>query len=89
MYRIMIVKSKRGGYSSLYQYLTTAVTDVETGEERIVIAEFSDAAELDEQVERMLNEEGYAKADFIIVKQINYQIDARDYREEPGAESNN
>lgn len=84
MYRIMIVKSKRDNYASLYQYLTTTVTDEETGEEQTVIAEFADEAALDKQVEKMLNEDGFAKADFIIVKHINYQIDASGYAE--GAE---
>lgn len=79
MYRIMIVKSKRDNYASLYQYLTTAVTDEETGEEQTVIAEFADEAALDKQVEKMLNEDGFAKADFIIVKHIDYQIDASGY----------
>ena len=87
MYRIMIVKSKRDNYASLYQYLTTTVTDEETGEEQTVIVEFSDEAALDEQVEKMLNEDGFAKADFIIVKQVDYQIDARDYSEEAAEES--
>ena len=85
MYRIMIVKSKRDNYASLYQYLTTAVTDEETGEEQTIIAEFADETALDEQVEKMLNEDGFAKADFIIVKQIDYQIDAKDYKEESDA----
>ena len=79
MYRIMIVKSKRDNYASLYQYLTTAVTDEETGEEQTVIAEFADEAALDKQLEKMLNEDGFAKADFIIVKHIDYQIDASGY----------
>lgn len=84
MYRIMIVKSKRDNYTSLYQYLTTTVTDEETGEEQTVIDEFADEAALDKQVEKMLNEDGFAKADFIIVKHIDYQIDANGYAE--GAE---
>lgn len=84
MYRIMIVKSKRDNYASLYQYLTTAVTDEETGEEQTVVAEFADDTALDKQVEKMLNEDGFAKADFIIVKHIDYQIDASGYAE--GAE---
>lgn len=79
MYRIMIVKSKRDNYASLYQYLTTTVTDEETGEEQTVIAEFADEATLDKQVEKMLNEDGFAKADFIIVKHIDYQIDVSGY----------
>ena len=79
MYRIMIVKSKRDNYASLYQYLTTTVTDEETGEEQTVVAEFADETTLDNQVEKMLNEDGFAKADFIIVKHIDYQIDASGY----------
>lgn len=81
MYRIMIVKSKRDNYASLYQYLTATVTDEETGEEQTAIAEFADEAALDEQVEKMLNEDGFAKTDFIIVKYIDYQIDASGYAE--------
>lgn len=79
MYRIMIVKSKRDNYASLYQYLTTTVTDEETGEEQPIIAEFADETALDEQVEKMLNKDGFAKTDFIIVKHIDYQIDASGY----------
>ena len=79
MYRIMIVKSKLDNYASLYQYLTTTVTDEETGEEQTIIDEFADEAALDKQVQKMLNEDGFAKADFIIVKHIDYQIDASGY----------
>lgn len=42
-------------------------------------AEFADETALDEQVEKMLNEDGFAKTDFIIVKHIDYQIDASGY----------
>lgn len=61
MYRIMIVKSKRDNYASLYQYLTTTVTDEETGEEQAVIAEFADETALYNQVEKMLNDDGSPK----------------------------
>lgn len=88
MYRIMIVKFKRDNYASLYQYLTTTVTDEETGEEQTVIAEFADEAALDKQVEKMLNEDGFAKADFIIVKHIDYQIDASGYAEDESTNNN-
>lgn len=47
--------------------------------EQTVIAKFADETALDEQVEKMLNEDGLAKADFIIVKHIDYQIDAGGY----------
>ena len=77
MYRIMLVKSKRDNYASLYQWLTHEVTedDVTTVEP----VEFETEQALDEFVETMLNDEGYAKSDFIIVKLIDYTIDATDY----------
>lgn len=77
MYRIMLVKSKRDNYASLYQWLTEAVEGDEGVEIRPV--EFETEAELDVKVEQMLNEEGYAKSDFIIVKFVDYTIDATDY----------
>ena len=77
MYRIMLVKSKRDNYASLYQWLTEEVTiDEET---EIKPVEFETEQELDEKVESMLNDEGYAKSDFIIVKYVDYTIDATDY----------
>ena len=77
MYRIMLVKSKRDNYASLYQWLTEEVTiDEET---EIKPVEFETEHELDEKVESMLNDEGYAKSDFIIVKFVDYKIDATDY----------
>ena len=75
MYRIMLVKSKRDNYASLYQWLTAA--DEETGE--VAPVEFETEEALDEQVEKMLNEDGYAKQDFIVVKFVDYRIDATDY----------
>ena len=77
MYRIMLVKSKRDNYASLYQWLTEEVTVDEETEIRPV--EFETEQELDEKVESMLNDEGYAKSDFIIVKFVDYTIDATDY----------
>ena len=77
MYRIMLVKSKRDKYASHYQWLTEEVTvDEET---EIKPVEFETEQELDEKVESMLNDEGYAKSDFIIVKYVEYKIDATDY----------
>lgn len=78
MYRIMIVKSSRGE-ESLYQFLTAVQKDESTGADVIVPVELETAAELDEFVEKMLNDDGYAKSDFIIVKVIDYTIDAKDY----------
>ena len=77
MYRILIVKSKKKDYASLYQYLTT--TD---SEDNIIPVEFDTIDELDEYVENMLNEEGYSKNDFEIVKHITYTIDAKDYSDD-------
>ena len=77
MYRIMLVKSKRDNYASLYQWLTEEATIDEETEIRPV--EFETEQELDEKVESMLNDEGYAKSDFIIVKFVDYKIDATDY----------
>ena len=73
MYRIMVVKIKKDGYESLYQFLTTTVDGVTSP------LELKDSDELDRQVEKMLNEDGYAKADFIVVKVVDYSIDAKDY----------
>jgi hypothetical protein len=77
MYRIMLVKSKRDNYASLYQWLTEEVTVDEETEIRPV--EYETEQELDQKVESMLNDEGYAKSDFIIVKFVDYTIDATDY----------
>ena len=73
MYRIMVVKIKKDGYESLYQFLTTTVDGVTSP------LELKDSDEPDRQVEKMLNEDGYAKADFIVVKVVDYSIDAKDY----------
>ena len=75
MYRIMLIKSKRDNFASLYQWLTE--TDEESGEVRPI--EFADEEALDAKVEDMLNNGDYAKSDFIVVKLIDYTIDAMDY----------
>lgn len=75
MYRIMLIKSKRDNFASLYQWLTEA--DEESGEVRPI--EFADEEALDAKVEDMLNNGDYAKSDFIVVKLIDYTIDAMDY----------
>lgn len=74
MYRIMIVRSKRDHYQSLYQWLTAV--DTSTGE--AIPVEFETIEALDEKVEDMLNN-GFSKADFIPVQCIDYKIDATDY----------
>lgn len=72
-YRFLINKSKKPNYGSLYQYLTTTV------DREILPVEVEGAEALDAQVEKMLNEQGYAKDDFLIVKVVDYTIDAKDY----------
>lgn len=84
-YRFLINKSKKPNYGSLYQYLTTTV------DREILPVEVEGAEALDAQVEKMLNEQGYAKDDFLIVKVVDYTIDAKDYtdadpEEDPGTD---
>lgn len=62
MYRIMIAQAKRDNYETLYKYLTTNID----GE--VIPLELGSKEALDKRVEKMLNEEGYAKSDFIIVR---------------------
>ena len=81
MYRIMLVKSRRDNNESLYQWLTEEKT-VGTGngvDTIMVPMEFETESLLDEQVEKMLNEQDYAKSDFIVVNYIDYKIEATDY----------
>ena len=80
MYRIMLAKSKKDNYASLYQYLTTTIDGV------ISPVEFATKEELNTKVEAMLNNEGYAKSDFIIVEAIDYTIDATDYSDDTTGE---
>lgn len=78
MFRIMLVASKRDNYDSLYKYLTVT-RSIAGGTKVTYPLELVDEAALDIQVEKMLNEEGYSKSDFIVVKCIDYTIDAKDY----------
>lgn len=71
-YKILVVASKKSDNNSLYKYLT--VKDSETGITKPV--EFTTYKELDTYVENMLNDGGYAKSDFIIVKDIDYKVNA-------------
>ena len=72
-YRFLIVKTSKSNYETLYQYLTTTID----GKVYPVEADGADA--LDAQVEKMLNEDGYAKNDFLVVSVVDYTIDAKDY----------
>lgn len=79
MYRIMIAQAKRDNYETLYKYLTTNVDGV------IAPLEISSKDELDKRIEKMLNEDGYAKTYFIIVKVVDYTIDATSYTDSEDA----
>lgn len=81
MYRIMTVQAKRSNYASLYQYMTTTVDGVTSP------LEISTKAELDTKIQKMLNEDGYAKEDFIIVQVIDYTVDATDYSDDEATDS--
>jgi len=76
MYRIMIVTSHRNNYESLYKYLTTTVDGVVTP------VEIETKEQLDARIEKMLNEDGYAKKDFIVVQVVDYSIDATNYTDD-------
>ena len=76
MYNIMIAQSKRSNYGSLYQFMTTTTDGVTTP----MGFEIKDA--LDAKIETMLNDDGYSKADFIVVEVIDYTIDATSYSDD-------
>lgn len=76
MYRIMIAQSKRKNFETLYQYLTTNVDGV------ISPLEIESKEALDTRIEKMLNEDGYAKDDFIVVQVVDYEIDATSYTDD-------
>lgn len=78
MYKIMTLVSKRKDYESLYKFLTET-TETDEGEEEIKVVDLKDKVELDAKVESMLNDEGYSKSDFIVVKVVDYTINAKDY----------
>lgn len=80
MYRIMIAQSKRKNYETLYQYLTTNVDGV------ISPLELKSKEELDARIEKMLNDDGYAKDDFIVVQVVDYTIDATSYTDDSATE---
>lgn len=76
MYRIMLVKTKKDDYASLYQFMTKTIDGV------VSPAEFETKSALDTKVEAMLNDEGYAKSDFIIVQVVDYTVDATSYSDD-------
>lgn len=76
MYRIMINKSKKDNYASLYQFMTTTTDGV------TIPMELADKTALDAKVETMLNDGGYSKSDFIVVEVVDYTIDATGYSDD-------
>ena len=60
----------------MYKYLTKNIYGT------VVPVEITSKEELDTTVRKMLNEDGYAKDDFLIVKVVDYTIDATDYTDE-------
>lgn len=75
----MIVTSHRNNYESLYKYLTTTVDGIVTP------VEIETKEQLDARIEKMLNEDGYAKKDFIVVQVVDYSIDATNYTDDEPA----
>lgn len=77
MYCIMVAKAVRDNFETLYQFMTTTNDNDET-----VILEIETKEELDKKIESMLNDDGYAKSDFVVAKIIDYTIDVIDYSDE-------
>lgn len=75
-YRIMLVKTKRDNYRSLYKFMT-----VEDEDGNVSPLEIETKEELDAKIEEMLNGD-FAKSDFLVVNVIDYTIDAKDYSDE-------
>ena len=63
----------------MYKYLTTTVDGVVTP------VEIETKEQLDARIEKMLNEDGYAKKDFIVVQVVDYSIDATNYTDDEPA----
>lgn len=80
MYRIMVAQSKRKSFETLYRYLTTSIDGV------ISPLELNSKDELDAKIEKMLNDDGYAKDDFIVVQVVDYTIDATAYTDDTAVE---
>lgn len=63
-YRIMVVAAKKDANKSLYKYLLQG--------DHIYEAVTLD--EIDAKIEKMLNIEGYAKSDFIVVNELEFNV---------------
>ncbi len=69
-YKIMTVVEQKQNNGSTYAFYKKKDTD---GYMRVF--EAADKAELETEVESMLNEGGYSKKQFIIVEQLDYNLD--------------
>lgn len=75
MFKIMEVKEKGIDYTTTYVFKTHNVDGV------ILPIEFDSLSSLDEYVEDLLNNKGYAKSDFIIVEVKDYTVSADIYED--------
>ena len=63
-YRIMVVAAKKDNNKSLYKYLLD-------GEK---IYEATTLDEIDAKIEKMLNEEGYAKNNLVVINELEFNV---------------
>lgn len=80
MYCILLKREDRGEFGSLFQFMTT-VTDKEQK-----LVSFESDEELDEFVEKMINEDGYAKSDFVIVSVKDFHLTSDIFDQDKGKE---
>ena len=75
VYRIMFVEKEKDNLGNIYRFDTIDID----GE--IKYREFKTETELDDYVEYLLNDAGYAKKDFIVVSIRDYNVDADIYEQ--------
>ena len=75
VYRIMFVEKEKDNLGNIYRFDTIDID----GE--IKYREFKTETELDDYVEYLLNDAGYAKKDFIVVSIRDYNVDADIYKQ--------
>ena len=75
VYRIMFVEKEKDNLGNIYRFDTIDID----GE--IKYREFKTETEIDDYVEYLLNDAGYAKKDFIVVSIRDYNVDADIYEQ--------
>ena len=75
VYRIMFVEKEKDNLGNIYGFDTIDID----GE--IKYREYKTETELDDYVEYLLNDAGYAKKDFIVVSIRDYNVDADIYEQ--------